>query len=90
MIIYWGHCHFEVSYPTWSWDIKTRKGGYEALAENRDHHKDYRDLTQLDKVKLHICQLEAELKDKELMEGFEKILELQHKEWSNNIDRPTG
>ncbi|MDE3281325.1 helix-turn-helix domain-containing protein [Lacticaseibacillus parahuelsenbergensis] len=74
--------HFDVSYQqARSWVIKAREGGYEALVDNRGHHKDKRDLTELDKAKLRIRQLEAELKDKELVEAFvKKLLEIQHKE----------
>lgn len=74
--------HFDVSYQqARSWAIKAREGGYEALVDNRDHHKDYRDLTVLDKAKLRIRQLEAELKDKELVEAFaKKLLGLRHGE----------
>mgnify|MGYP000976656835 CR=1 FL=1 len=45
------------------------------------NNKDKRNLTELDKAKLRIRQLEAELKDKELVEAFvKKLLEIQHKE----------
>ena len=73
--------HFQVSYQqVRSWVLKTKNGGYEALIDNRGHHKDKSELTELDKANLRIRQLEAELKDKELMEQFaKKLLELQHK-----------
>jgi hypothetical protein len=60
--------------------LKTKNGGYESLIDNRGHHKDKSELTELDKANLRIRQLEAELKDKELVEQFaKKLLELQHK-----------
>ncbi|QVI34550.1 helix-turn-helix domain-containing protein [Lacticaseibacillus chiayiensis] len=73
--------HFDVSYQqARSWVIKAREGGYEALVDNRGHRKEKRDLTELDKAKLRIRQLEAELKDKELVEAFiKKLQEIQRK-----------
>ncbi|WP_127850219.1 helix-turn-helix domain-containing protein [Lacticaseibacillus hulanensis] len=73
--------HFQVSYQqARSWVIKAKNGGYEALADNRGHHKEQFELTELDKANLRIRQLEAELKDKELVEKFaKKLLELQRR-----------
>jgi Transposase and inactivated derivatives len=73
--------HFQVSYQqARSWVLKAKNGGYEALVDNRGHHKDEAELTDLDKANLRIRQLEAELKDKELVEQFvKKLLELQRK-----------
>lgn len=73
--------YFQVSYQqARSWVLKARNGGYEALVDNRGHHKDKSELTDLDKANLRIRQLEAELKDKELVEQFaKKLLELQRK-----------
>ena len=73
--------HFQVSYQqARSWVLKAKNGGYEALVDNRGHHKDESELTDLDKANLRIRQLEAELKDKELVEQFaKKLLELQRK-----------
>lgn len=60
--------------------LKAKNGGYEALVDNRGHHRDESELTDLDKANLRIRQLEAELKDKELVEQFaKKLLELQRK-----------
>lgn len=74
--------HFKVSYQqARSWVIKTRNGGYKALVDNRGHHKSAAELTEVDKLKLEIRQLKAQLADKELVEAFaKKLLELQHKE----------
>lgn len=73
--------HFQVSYQqARSWVIKVKNGGYEALVDNRGHHKEESELTDLDKANLRIRQLEAELKDKELVEQFaKKLLELQRR-----------
>ncbi len=73
--------HFQVSYQqARSWVLKAKNGGYEALVDNRGHRKDESELTDLDKANLRIRQLEAELKDKELVEQFaKKLLELQRK-----------
>lgn len=73
--------HFQVSYQqARSWVIKAKNGGYEALVDNRGHHKNESELTELEKAKLQIRQLKAELKDKELVEQFvKKFLELQRK-----------
>lgn len=73
--------HFQVSYQqARSWVLKVKNGGYEALVDNRGHHKDESELTDLDKANIRIRQLEAELKDKELVEQFaKKLLELQRK-----------
>jgi transposase len=73
--------HFQVSYQqARSWVLKTKNGGYEALVDNRGRHKDESELTDLDKANLRIRQLEAELKDKELVEQFaKKLLELQRR-----------
>lgn len=73
--------HFQVSYQqARSWVIKAKNGGYEALVDNRGRHKEESELTELDKAKLRIRQLEAELKDKDLVERFaKKLLELQRK-----------
>ena len=73
--------HFQVSYQqARSWVLKAKNGGYEALVDNRGHHKDESELTDLEKANLRIRQLEAELKDKELVEQFaKKLLELQRK-----------
>lgn len=73
--------HFQVSYQqARSWVIKARGRGYKALVDNRGHHKDESELTDLDKTNLRIRQLEAERKDKELVEQFaKKLLELQRK-----------
>jgi len=73
--------HFQVSYQqARSWMLKAKNGGYEALVDNRGHHRDKSELTDLDKANLRIRQLEAELKDKELVEQFaKKLLELQRK-----------
>ena len=73
--------HFQVSYQqARSWVIKAKNSGYEALVDNRGHHKDESELTDLDKANLRIRQLEAELKDKELIEQFaKKLLELQRR-----------
>ena len=73
--------HFQVSYQqARSWVLKAKNGGYEGLVDNRGHHKPESELTDLDKANLRIRQLEAELKDKELVEQFvKKFLELQHK-----------
>lgn len=73
--------HFQVSYQqARSWVLKAKDGGYEALVDNRGHHKDKSELTELDKANLRIRQLETELKDKELVEQFaKKLLELQRR-----------
>ena len=73
--------HFQVSYQqARSWALKAKVGGYEALVDNRGHHKDESELTDLDKANLRIRQLETELKDKELVEQFaKKLLELQRR-----------
>ncbi|KRK16603.1 putative transposase (putative) [Loigolactobacillus coryniformis subsp. coryniformis KCTC 3167 = DSM 20001] len=73
--------HFQVSYQqARSWVLKAKNSGYEALVDNRGQHKDESELTDLDKANLRIRQLEAELKDKELVEQFaKKLLELQRK-----------
>ena len=73
--------HFQVSYQqARSWVLKARNGGYEALVDNRGHHKDVSDMTEVDKLKLEVRQLKAELADKELVESFaKKLLELQRK-----------
>src|SRR5699024_6971217 len=73
--------HFQVSYQqARSWVLKAKDGGYEALVDNRGHHKDESELTELDKANLRIRQLETELKDKELVEQFaKKLLELQRR-----------
>lgn len=73
--------HFQVSYQqARSWVIKARDGGYEALVDNRGHHKQEHELTENERLKLRIRQLEAQLKDKELLEAFtKKFLELQRK-----------
>ncbi|WP_239061461.1 helix-turn-helix domain-containing protein [Lacticaseibacillus sp. 53-4] len=72
---------FQVSYQqALSWVIKAKNGGYEALVDNRGHHKQEAELTELDKAKLEIRRLKAELADKELVEAFaKKLLELQRR-----------
>lgn len=74
--------HFAVSYQqARSWVLKTKQAGYEALIDNRGHHKQLSELTDLEKANLRIRQLESELKDKELMEAFiKKIQEIQRRE----------
>lgn len=73
--------HFQVSYQqVRSWVLKARDGGYEALVDNRGHHKEQAELTENDKLKLEIRQLKSQLKDKELVEAFaKKLLELQRR-----------
>jgi transposase-like protein len=73
--------HFQVSYQqVRSWVLKARDGGYEALVDNRGHHKQQAELTENDKLKLEIRQLKAQLEDKEHIEAFaKKLLELQRR-----------
>lgn len=73
--------HFQVSYQqVRSWVLKARDGGYEALVDNRGHHKQQAELTENDKLKLEIRRLKAQLEDKEHVEAFaKKLLELQRK-----------
>lgn len=73
--------HFHVSYQqARSWVIKAQKGGYEALVDNRGHHKDQAELTETDKLKLRVRQLESQLKDQALVAAYvKKLQELQHK-----------
>ncbi|MEJ1324564.1 hypothetical protein [Latilactobacillus sakei] len=60
--------------------IKANHGGYEALVDNRGHHKEQAELTELDKANLEIRQLKAQLADKELVEAFaKKLLEIQRR-----------
>lgn len=48
--------------------------------DNRGHHKEQAELTELDKANLEIRQLKAQLADKELVEAFaKKLLELQRR-----------
>lgn len=72
---------FQVSYQqARSWVIKANHGGYEALVDNRGHHKEQAELTELDKANLEIRQLKAQLADKELVEAFaKKLLEIQRR-----------
>lgn len=74
--------HFHVSYQqARSWVLKAKDGGYEALVDNRGHHKPERELTDLDKANLRIRQLESQLQDQELYKAFaKKLQELQRKE----------
>ena len=73
--------HFGVSYQqARSWVLKVKAGGYEALVDNRGHHKELSELTDLDKANRRIRELEDQLKDQELKDAFvKKLLELQHK-----------
>lgn len=73
--------HFQVSYQqVRSWVLKARDGGYEALVDNRGHHKQQAELTENDKLKLEIRRLKAQLEDKEHVEAFaKKLLELQRR-----------
>ena len=73
--------HFGVSYQqARSWVLKVKAGGYEALVDNRGHHKELSELTDLDKANWRIRELEDQLKDQELKDAFvKKLLELQHK-----------
>ncbi|MEJ1307879.1 hypothetical protein QY884_08790 [Latilactobacillus sakei] len=41
-----------------SWVLKAQHGGYEALVDNRGHHKTQSELTDLDKANLRIRELE--------------------------------
>lgn len=73
--------HFQVSYQQARfWVLKAKASGYAGLVDNRGHHKDQSELTDLEKANLRIRQLEAELEDKELVEAFvKKFLELQRR-----------
>lgn len=73
--------HFQVSYQqARSWVLKTKDGGYEALVDNRGHHKAQADLTENERLRLEVRRLKAELADKELVEAFlKKLQELQRK-----------
>ena len=68
--------HFQVSYQqARSWVLKAKNGGYEALVDNRGHHKRESELTENDRLRLEIRRLKAELADKELIEAFAKKLQ---------------
>lgn len=73
--------HFQVSYQqARSWVLKAKDGGYEALVDNRGHHKAEADLTETEKLRLEVRRLKAELADKELVEAFvKKFKELQRR-----------
>ncbi|WP_262315078.1 helix-turn-helix domain-containing protein [Lacticaseibacillus parakribbianus] len=73
--------HFQVSYQqARSWVLKAKDGGYEALVDNRGHHKAQADLTENEKLRLEVRRLKAELADKELVEAFlKKLQELQRR-----------
>lgn len=72
---------YQVSYQqARSWVLKAKDGGYEALSDNRGHHKPQRELTELDKANLRIRQLEDQVADMKLLEEFvKKYQEIQHK-----------
>ena len=73
--------HFQVSYQqVRSWVLKTKDSGYQALVDNRGHHKAEADLTETEKLRLEVRRLKAELTDKEPMEAFiKKFKELQRR-----------
>lgn len=73
--------HFQVSYQqARSWVLRAKDGDYEALVDNRGHHKAQADLTENEKLRLEVRRLKAELADKELVEAFvKKLKELQRR-----------
>lgn len=73
--------HFQVSYQqARSWVLRTKDGGYEALVDNRGHHKAEANLSETEKLRLEVRRLKAELADKELVEAFiKKFEELQRR-----------
>lgn len=73
--------HFQVSYQqARAWVLKVRNGGYEALVDNRGHHKIESEFTETDRLRLEVKRLKAELADKELIEAFvKKLQELQRR-----------
>ena len=73
--------HFQVSYQqARSWVLKAKNGGYEALVDNRGHHKNEAETTEIDRLRLEVRRLKTELSDKELIEEFaKKLQELQHR-----------
>jgi len=73
--------HFNVSYQQARlWAIKAKEKGYEALVDNRGHHKSEAELTDIDKANLRIRQLESQIKDQKLLEEFvKKYQELQRR-----------
>lgn len=73
--------HFGVSYQqARSWVLKAQHGGYEALVDNRGHHKTQSELTDLDKANLRIRELESQIEDQKLYVAFiKKYQELQRK-----------
>lgn len=73
--------HFQVSYQqARSWVLKAKDSGYEALVDNRGHHKAEAVLTETEKLRLEVRRLKAELADKELVEAFvKKLKELQRR-----------
>lgn len=73
--------YFQVSYQqARSWVLKAKNGSYEALVDNRGHHKHESELTENDRLRLEVRRLKAELADKELIEAFaKKLQELQRR-----------
>lgn len=73
--------HFGVSYQqARSWVLKAQHGGYEALVDNRGHHKIQSELTDLDRANLRIRELESQIEDQKLYVAFiKKYQELQRK-----------
>lgn len=73
--------HFNVSYQQARlWTLKAQAKGSEGLVDRRGHRKPEKELTDLDKANRKIRQLEAKIKDQELIEKFvKKYLELQRR-----------
>lgn len=72
---------FEVWYQqVRSWVLKVDQGGFPALKDRRGRHKAPSELDEVDKLKLEVRRLKAELNDKKAIEAFaKKLLALKRK-----------
>lgn len=72
---------FEVSYQqVRSWVLKVDQGGFPALEDRPGRHKAPSELDEVDKLKLEVRRLKAELNDKKAIEAFaKKLLALKRK-----------
>lgn len=75
---------FSVSYQqVYSWVNKYKKGGPEALRDNRGRKKEHEELTENEKLKLRIKELEARNEFLEMESAIEKKLEELQRRYGN-------
>lgn len=72
---------FDVSYQqVRSWILKVDKAGFNALEDLRGRRKKVSELTEVEKLRLEVRRLKAELNDKNAIEEFaKKLLALKRK-----------